>query len=98
MLARIGRIAKRVEITLLMDAKSPVLVDAGKIPDEVSLFHRTEWTYKRLRAAMKDEGVKIEEPILLNKAVHTRSPTLFGPGAIFFLKTRWQRLPMLQLK
>ena len=40
-------------ITLLMDPASVVLVDANALPTDMGLFHRTESTYRALRAALE---------------------------------------------
>jgi ATP-dependent helicase/nuclease subunit B len=78
MLARLAKMARRVEITLLLDPKSPLLVDPEKMPDESSLFHRTEWSYKRLRQALADEGVKIEDPLVLARPIRWKNTSLVG--------------------
>ena len=84
MLARLAKRAKRVEVTLLMDPKSAVLVNPEKIPDEGSLFHRTEWTYRRLRKALAEEGVSVEEPHLLTKQMRAKAAALIELEKSFF--------------
>jgi ATP-dependent helicase/nuclease subunit B len=84
MLARLAKRAKRVEVTLLMDPSSPVLANAEKFPDEGSLFHRTEWTYRRLRKALAEEGVAVEQPLLLNKPLRSNAPALASVEKSFF--------------
>ena len=76
MLARLAKRAKRVEVTMLMDASSPVVMDPRKLPDEGSLFHRTEWTYRRLCKALAEENVSVEEPLLLAKPTRPKGVAL----------------------
>src|SRR2546429_579222 len=76
MLARLAKRAKHVEITLLLDPASAVLANPETIPDEGNLFHRTEWTYRRLRKALAEEGVAVEEPIVLTKQARAKVASL----------------------
>lgn len=67
-LARLARICGRMEITLLMDGESRVVRDRAARPDELSLFHCPEETYRRLMQAFGDEGVVVEKPLVLREA------------------------------
>src|SRR5688572_28897579 len=73
MLARMAKRAKRVEVALMMNAKSPLLVDPERMPDEGSLFHRTEWTYKRLMGALAAEDVAVDDPLILKTSMRAKS-------------------------
>ncbi|HEV8292937.1 MAG TPA: PD-(D/E)XK nuclease family protein [Tepidisphaeraceae bacterium] len=84
MLARLAKRAKRVEVTLLMDPAAAVVSNPEKFPDEGSLFHRTEWTYRRLRKALAEEGVAVEEAILLAKPMRVRGAALVNLEKAFF--------------
>ena len=48
MLGAIARAGAKMEITLVMDPSCPLLIDPRGGHDEMSLFHRTETTYRRL--------------------------------------------------
>jgi ATP-dependent helicase/nuclease subunit B len=65
MLAKLGKTCRRVEITLLMDGGSPVLRHVEQRPEEMSLFHRLEEVYRRLRKALADEGAVVEKEVVL---------------------------------
>ena len=84
MLARIAKRARRVDVTMLMDPASAVVMNPEKFPDEGSLFHRTEWTYRRLRKALAEEGVGVDEPILLSKPMRAKNAALAAFEGAFF--------------
>src|SRR5437867_5949841 len=48
MLSSMGKICLQMQITLLLDPASAVITDPHHQPHELSLFHRTEHTYKQL--------------------------------------------------
>jgi ATP-dependent helicase/nuclease subunit B len=69
-----------VEITLLMDPRSPMLQNPHTNPDEMSLFRRTEETYRRLHAAFTAENVSINELIRLSRQSAILPPLPPGEG------------------
>ena len=68
LLAAAAKVCATVEITLLADPHSPTIHDPHKLPDESSLFHRTEQAYRRLWFALQEVGVTVAEPVLLEDA------------------------------
>ena len=66
-LAGVAEVCERLEITLLVDPDSPTVRDPHKLPDEMSLFHRTERTYRRLWFTFAEEGVPVTEPVVLRE-------------------------------
>ncbi|WP_428939794.1 PD-(D/E)XK nuclease family protein [Fontivita pretiosa] len=75
-LAGVARVCRDMTITLLMDPDSPVLNDVHQIPHELSLFHRTEQTYRKLWLAFAEAGVKCQPPMLLRKITRFVTPSL----------------------
>src|SRR3954452_15461354 len=67
-LVGLAKTCRSVDVALLLDPNSPTVRDPHHLPDEVSLFHRTETTYRKLCFAMTEEGVDIAEPVLLGGA------------------------------
>ncbi|HZK79433.1 MAG TPA: hypothetical protein VFC46_00160, partial [Humisphaera sp.] len=65
MLAAIAKAGAKMEIALLMDPASPILVAPESMPDIMGLFHRTETTYRRLYLALAEVGVTPEQPVTL---------------------------------
>jgi len=64
--------AKRVTIALCLD---PAERDSS--PDELGLFHPTQKTYQTLLMIARESGVKVEQPVLLEKPLRfARSPWL----------------------
>ncbi|HWE04984.1 MAG TPA: PD-(D/E)XK nuclease family protein [Tepidisphaeraceae bacterium] len=76
MLAAIARAGACMEITLLMDPLSPVVAAPESTPDAMSLFHRTETTYRRLMAAFAEAGVRVGAPVSLAENKRSKSPDL----------------------
>jgi ATP-dependent helicase/nuclease subunit B len=68
LLAALARNCAAMEITLLMDPGSAVLRDPKQRPEAMSLFHRTEQTYRRLLESFRELGIAIKEPVLLSDA------------------------------
>ncbi|HSZ56737.1 MAG TPA: PD-(D/E)XK nuclease family protein [Tepidisphaeraceae bacterium] len=54
-----------VEITLLMDPRSPIIDNPHGNPDEMGLFRRTEEAYRRLYVAFAAEHIDVNDPIRL---------------------------------
>ncbi len=91
-LGRLGKMAGRVEITLLMDGGSTVLRDRGR-PEELSLFHRFELTYGRLVKAIQDEGAKLEPTLALEPQRRFARPALAEVEKRFFDDQGTCRIP-----
>jgi ATP-dependent helicase/nuclease subunit B len=69
LLSAVAAAVERAEIALLIDPDSPVVSDPMQAsPAEMSTFHRTERTYRALRAALADAAAAIEDsPVLLRE-------------------------------
>ncbi len=65
-LAGVAKVCAQMEITLLLDPASHVLNDQHRLPDEMSLFHRTEETYRRLWFTFHVEGIDVAPPVLID--------------------------------
>lgn len=57
MLVGLAGASRAVVITLLLDPKSPTYRDPHRLPDEMSLFFRTEETFRKLWFALGEAGV-----------------------------------------
>lgn len=66
-LAGLGKTCSSVHICLMMDPSSPTLADPHHLPNELSLFHHVEQTYRRLWFAMQEAHVKVTEPVRLTE-------------------------------
>jgi ATP-dependent helicase/nuclease subunit B len=75
-LAGVARVCKQMEITLLLDPASPVNADPHFQPNEMSLFFRTEQTYKKLWFTFNEEKIQIDAPVLLSDANRFENPYL----------------------
>lgn len=68
---------KQMIITVLADPKSQAIMNPGLAAPPISVFHRTEQLYQRLRQHLQLCGALIEPPIFLPTARRfTRSPGL----------------------
>lgn len=76
LLVGIARVCRDMEVTLLLDPASHVLKNPHLLPDELSLFHRTEDAYRRLWFAFNEAGIEIEQPIVLKSVTRFESPAL----------------------
>lgn len=76
MIAALGQVCPRVDVTMLMDPSARVIHDPHTIPDDLGLFHRTESTYRSLHFALTEAGVAIDEPVLLEKTSRFVTPEL----------------------
>ncbi|MEA2736264.1 MAG: ATP-dependent helicase/nuclease subunit [Humisphaera sp.] len=76
MIVALTKSTQNVEITLPMDPQSRTLADVHHLPDELSLFHRTESQYRLLAIALMEGGVVIEKPLLL------KEPRRFADSAL----------------
>jgi ATP-dependent helicase/nuclease subunit B len=66
-LATLGKACRAMEITLTFDPTSPTFRDPHKLPDDASLFRRTEECYRRLWFTFQHEGVGVTEPVVLRE-------------------------------
>ena len=76
LIAALGKACPSVSITLTLDPRSPCIDNPHHIPDEMSLFHRTEQAYRRLWFALQEESVEVPAPVLLNEPWRFRNPQL----------------------
>jgi ATP-dependent helicase/nuclease subunit B len=83
-LVGVAKAGARVEICLAMDPRSPVLADPHTLPDEMSLFRRTEEAYRRLWFALSEAAVEINEPIRLQTVGRFNSPALAAVERLLF--------------
>ncbi len=74
-IARLGQVCQRVEVTLLMDPASEVLRSGAK-PRELGLFHHNEETCRRLLNTLKAEGTAVEGPLYLEEVRRFRTSGL----------------------
>jgi ATP-dependent helicase/nuclease subunit B len=65
LLTAIAAIAPRTVIALLIDPDSAAVKHPDAIVSELSVFHRTERTYRGLLHALKQVAVPVQEPVLL---------------------------------
>lgn len=65
-----------VTITQLIDPDAAVVTNPHVIPDEMSLFHRTERAYRKLYFALNEENATMQPPLLLREACGRRDETL----------------------
>ncbi|MFQ5410718.1 MAG: PD-(D/E)XK nuclease family protein [Phycisphaerae bacterium] len=63
MIADLARVASHVDIALLMDPDRNEASDSDSPPDVLSLFARTERTWRDLRNTLIETGVSIESPV-----------------------------------
>jgi ATP-dependent helicase/nuclease subunit B len=76
-LGQLARTCRDVEVTLTIDPDSPTVRNPHHIPDDHSLFRRTEQAYRRLWFAFEEDGVVVNDTIVLAEA-HRFAP----PGAL----------------
>lgn len=72
----LAKTCRRMEITLLLDPHNPVVDDPRRVPDELSLFFRTENHYRRLLQALQQHQVKVEPPLKLLTPYRFSNPVL----------------------
>lgn len=66
----------RLQITLTIDPRSPVVDNPHTLPDEMSLFRKTEEAYRKLHFAFTQENVPPAEPLNLEPQHHLRSSAI----------------------
>lgn len=57
MLAGLAKVCGRMQITLLVDPESAVVKDPHQLPDDLSRFHRTETTFRKLWFTFTESGI-----------------------------------------
>ena len=75
-IAALGKVCDRVDVTLMVDPASPTVADVHRLPDELSLFHRTESTYRSLSLLLAKEEISVEKPLVLESATRFTAETL----------------------
>jgi ATP-dependent helicase/nuclease subunit B len=83
-LAAIAKTCKSVFVTLMVDPENPSITNVHHQPDDLSLFYRTEKAYQKLHFAFIEEGVQIDEPLLL------KSPRRFQNSDLKAME-RWEK-------
>lgn len=76
LLAGVAKAGANVEVSLLIDPRSPTVGDPRTLPRELSLFHQTEDAYRRLYFAFESAGLEISQPVLLPEIHRFSSPSL----------------------
>lgn len=76
LLVAIARTCRLTEIALLLDPDSPVVHNPHALPDDLSMFHRTERAYRSLYWALHQTEARIDPPLLLRETKRFRSPGL----------------------
>jgi ATP-dependent helicase/nuclease subunit B len=89
LIAHLGKVCRHVEISLLMDVRSPLLRVPDQLPNELSLFHRVEMAYRRLWFVLKEQGIAIDgPPVLLDRTPRFRTAALTAIEQHLFERTR----------
>jgi ATP-dependent helicase/nuclease subunit B len=66
--AALAGVCKSLAVTFTMDPKSEILKNLHHLPDEMSLFYRSEMALRQLRLALTEAQVEIAESVLLGKS------------------------------
>ncbi|HEX8323917.1 MAG TPA: PD-(D/E)XK nuclease family protein, partial [Tepidisphaeraceae bacterium] len=72
----LAKAARQTFVSVMMDAKSPLVTDPNLMPEDLGLFRRTEETYRRLHFAMKSAGIAVDAPLLLSAARRWHDPAM----------------------
>ena len=75
-LAGLAEVCREMEITLLIDPNSPTVASPHALPDDLSVFHRTEEAYRRLWFAFAEAGIAPEAPVLLGDVHRPQNPDM----------------------
>ena len=75
-LVGLAKAGAALDICLLIDPKSQIVANPHALPDEMSLYRRTEETYRKLYFAMKEGNVAINAPVRLEQTPRFESPAL----------------------
>jgi ATP-dependent helicase/nuclease subunit B len=78
MIVALAQAASSVDITLLIDPRSKTIADLHHLPDDLSLFHRTESHYRLLMLALQEVGIVLEPPVLLREPRRFANDTMAG--------------------
>jgi ATP-dependent helicase/nuclease subunit B len=76
LLAGLAKASRTLEITLLMNPLSPLVENVHLLPNEMSLFHRVEQTYRQLYFTFQEKNVALDAPLLLTQSYRFTNPTL----------------------
>jgi ATP-dependent helicase/nuclease subunit B len=69
-LAKLGKLCRHVEITLPIDPRSEVIRHPDLLPADLSLFHKVEMAYRRLRMVFREESAPVDDPPVLLSETH----------------------------
>jgi ATP-dependent helicase/nuclease subunit B len=67
MIVELAARSSQLEIALLLDPRGGGVARADIDPDELSLFARTEQTWSRLSRELRESGIAVDPPLLLDK-------------------------------
>ncbi len=67
LLVAVATVCREAQISLLFDPQSPIIGDIHVQSDDLSLFHRTERTYRSLQFALMEAGTRIDPPLVLRQ-------------------------------
>jgi ATP-dependent helicase/nuclease subunit B len=67
LLVAVATVCQEAQIALLFDPKSPIVGNIHHQSDELSLFHRTERTYRSLQFALLEAGARVDPPLILRE-------------------------------
>ena len=83
-IAALAKSCASVDVTILIDPASKTVQNIHHIPDELSLFYRTEMTYRQLALSLGEAGVKIDPPLVLTTSRRFESPALAAIESTLF--------------
>jgi ATP-dependent helicase/nuclease subunit B len=75
-IAGIAKVCKELEITILVDPGSATVKDPHFLPEELSLFHKTEEAYRRVYFALTSENIVVDTPVVLREGKRFKSKEL----------------------
>ena len=67
MITALAQVAAEVQVALLLDPARLAVLEQEAPPDELSLFARTERTWRRLAESLREAGVATAPPVLLGQ-------------------------------
>jgi ATP-dependent helicase/nuclease subunit B len=76
MLGGLATVCREIEITVLLDPSSEILRNPHHVPEEMSLFRRTEELYRRLWFTFNEMEAPVEPPLRLTSTRRYQSAAL----------------------
>lgn len=87
-LAAVAKACRDLHVTLLADPDSPTVKNPHMLPDDLSLFHKTEEAYRKLYFALTGENIFVDPPVLLRVPQRFASADLRRIESDLFVSTR----------